>query len=65
MLTAPTSKPVSLGTLRSILLGSFAFSVRMSWLQFGAPAASPFEIDVITPGDVAPYDRMFACSFFM
>src|SRR2546421_12411654 len=65
MLTAPTSNPVSFGTLRSILLGSFAFSVRMSWLQFGAPAASPFEIDVITPGDVCPYDRMLAWSFFM
>jgi SAM-dependent methyltransferase len=51
MLTAPTSNPVSLGTVRSILVGSLAFSVRMSWLQFGAPAASPLEIEVMTPGD--------------
>ena len=65
MLTAPTSNPVSFGTVRSTRVGSLAFSVRMSWLQFGAPAASPLEIDVITPGDVGPYERMLGWSFFM
>jgi hypothetical protein len=37
----------------------------MSWLQFGAPAASPLTIEVITPGEVGPYERMLGCSFFM
>ena len=64
MLTAPTSNPVSFGTVRSTGL-PFPFSVRMSWLQLGAPAASPLEMEVMTPGEVAPYERMLAWSFFM
>src|SRR5439155_20252371 len=59
MLMAPTSKPVSFGMVRSILAGALAFSVRMSWAQFGAPAASALAIDVITPGQRGRYATSF------